>query len=72
MVGTQVTVEINEEVESHHRLLDGMADSMEGTRGTLRGVMSRFKAVLEHKGNHGLGTAAAAVALLFLLFRMLL
>ena len=68
----QVTVEIHEEVEAHHRLLDGMSDSMESTRGSLRGVMARFKAALEHKGNHGLGTAAACVAMLFLLFRLLI
>ena len=67
-----MTVEIHDEVEAHHRLLDGMGTDMEATRNSLRGLMGRFKAVLEHKGNYGVGSIAAAVALLFLLVRLLL
>ncbi|XP_068493182.1 bet1-like SNARE 1-1 isoform X3 [Phaseolus vulgaris] len=39
--------DINEEVDSHNRMLDRMANDMDSSRGILSGTMDKFKMVID-------------------------
>jgi hypothetical protein len=41
----QLTADIHGEVDSHNRLLDGMASAMDASRGIMSGTMNQFKRV---------------------------
>ncbi|KAK8473519.1 hypothetical protein PHAVU_001G158900 [Phaseolus vulgaris] len=42
--------DINEEVDSHNRMLDRMGNDMDSSRGVLSGTMDKFKMVLNKTG----------------------
>ncbi|KAL5716980.1 Bet1-like SNARE 1-1 [Ranunculus cassubicifolius] len=58
--------DINEEVESHNRLLDRMGNDMDSSRGILSGTMDRFKTVFETKSSRRMFTLVATFVLVFL------
>ncbi|XP_022995699.1 bet1-like SNARE 1-1 [Cucurbita maxima] len=47
----RLTGDINEEVESHNRILDRMGNDMDSSRGVLSGTMDRFKTVFDPKSS---------------------
>ncbi|CAN0886315.1 Bet1-like SNARE 1-1 [Linum grandiflorum] len=59
--------DINEEVEGHNRMLDGMGNDMDASRGVLSGTMDRFKMVFETKSSRRMATLVASFLLLFLI-----
>eukprot|EP00898_Chlorokybus_atmophyticus_P002058 jgi/Chlat1/2853/Chrsp194S03010 len=50
----RVTMDINQEVDSQHRLLDRMGQDMDGTRGLLGGTMDRFNKFIKVAAANGL------------------
>ncbi|KAG5055361.1 hypothetical protein JHK85_007871 [Glycine max] len=48
--------DINEEVDSHNRMLDRMGNDMDSSRGVLSGTMDKFKMVFETKSNQRMFT----------------
>ncbi|KAK9126641.1 hypothetical protein Scep_015487 [Stephania cephalantha] len=58
--------DINEEVESHNRMLDRMGNDMDASRGILSGTMDRFKMVFEKKSSRRMFTLVAIFVVLFL------
>ncbi|KAK9122616.1 hypothetical protein Sjap_012218 [Stephania japonica] len=45
----RLTGDINEEVDSHNRMLDRMGNDMDASRGILSGTVDRFKMVFQKK-----------------------
>ncbi|KAF9594738.1 hypothetical protein IFM89_034721 [Coptis chinensis] len=58
--------DINEEVESHNRLLDRTGNEMDASRGILSGTMDRFKMVFETKSSRRVFTLVATFVVVFL------
>ncbi|KAG2713568.1 hypothetical protein I3843_04G174300 [Carya illinoinensis] len=58
--------DINEEVESHNRMLDRMGNDMDSSRGVLSGTMDRFKMVFETKSSRRMFTLVASFVIIFL------
>ncbi|XP_010524950.1 PREDICTED: bet1-like SNARE 1-1 [Tarenaya hassleriana] len=58
--------DINEEVETHNRMLDRMGNDMDSSRGILSGTMDRFKTVFETKSSRRMLTFVASFLALFL------
>ncbi|GLT72610.1 hypothetical protein SLA2020_445290, partial [Shorea laevis] len=58
--------DINEEVESHNRMLDRMGNDMDSSRGVLSGTMDRFKMVFETKSSRRVFTLVASFVVIFL------
>ncbi|XP_041009639.1 bet1-like SNARE 1-1 [Juglans microcarpa x Juglans regia] len=58
--------DINEEVESHNRMLDRMGNDMDSSRGVLSGTMDRFKMVFETKSSRRMFTLVASFVVIFL------
>ncbi|XP_010551548.1 PREDICTED: bet1-like SNARE 1-1 [Tarenaya hassleriana] len=58
--------DINEEVETHNRMLDRMGNDMDSSRGILSGTMDRFKTVFETKSSRRMLTLVASFVALFL------
>ncbi|CAA7409331.1 unnamed protein product [Spirodela intermedia] len=63
----RLTGDINEEVESHNRVLDRMGNDMDASRGVLSGTMDRFKMVFETKSSRRMATLVASFVAIFLL-----
>nr|ACU19551.1 unknown [Glycine max] len=57
--------DINEEVDSHNRMLDRMGNDMDSSRGVLSGTMDKFKMVFETKSNQRMFTLVASFVVLF-------
>lgn len=58
--------DINEEVETHNRMLDGMGNEMDASRGVLSGTMDRFKMVFETKSSRRMFSLVASFVVIFL------
>ncbi|XP_030456600.2 bet1-like SNARE 1-1 [Syzygium oleosum] len=58
--------DINEEVETHNRLLDRMGNEMDSSRGVLSGTMDRFKMVFETKSSRRMLSLVASFVVIFL------
>ncbi|CAH2063712.1 unnamed protein product [Thlaspi arvense] len=58
--------DINEEVDTHNRMLDRMGNDMDSSRGFLSGTMDRFKTVFETKSSRRMLTLVASFVGLFL------
>ncbi|CAN6905146.1 unnamed protein product [Brassica oleracea var. botrytis] len=58
--------DINEEVDTHNRMLDRMGNDMDSSRGILSGTMDRFKTVFETKSSRRMLTLVASFVGLFL------
>ncbi|KAG6724242.1 hypothetical protein I3842_03G250000 [Carya illinoinensis] len=58
--------DINEEVDSHNRMLDRMGNDMDSSRGVLSGTMDRFKMVFETKSSRRILTLVASFVVVFL------
>ncbi|KAI4349416.1 hypothetical protein L6164_010008 [Bauhinia variegata] len=52
--------DINEEVDSHNRMLDRMGNDMDSSRGVLSGTMDKFKTVFETKSSRRMITLVAS------------
>ncbi|XP_058207842.1 bet1-like SNARE 1-1 [Rhododendron vialii] len=63
----RLTGDIHEEVESHNRVLDRMANDMDSSRGILSGTMDKFKMVFETKSSQRTVTLVAAFVVIFLI-----
>ncbi|XP_010918774.1 bet1-like SNARE 1-1 [Elaeis guineensis] len=63
----RLTGDINEEVETHNRLLDRMGHDMDASRGVLSGTVDRFKMVFEKKSSRRMATLVASFLAVFLL-----
>ncbi|KAJ3693083.1 hypothetical protein LUZ60_012178 [Juncus effusus] len=59
--------DINEEVETHNRMLDRMGNDMDSSRGILSGTVDKFKTVFETKSSRRMATLVASFVALFLL-----
>ncbi|KAL2321027.1 hypothetical protein Fmac_029996 [Flemingia macrophylla] len=59
--------DINEEVDSHNRMLDRMGNDMDSSRGVLSGTMDKFKMVFETKSSRRMFTLVASFVVLFLI-----
>ncbi|KAM0845668.1 hypothetical protein ACQ4PT_041920 [Festuca glaucescens] len=59
--------DINEEVETHNRMLDRMGNDMDASRGFLSGTVDKFKTVFETKSSRRMGTLIASFIALFML-----
>lgn len=60
-------MEIQGEVEAHHKLLDGMALDMNSARNVLAGTMGKFKEVMAHKGNRNMTYSVGGIVGFFLI-----
>ncbi|KAG2258444.1 hypothetical protein Bca4012_095597 [Brassica carinata] len=58
--------DINEEVDTHNRMLDRMGNDMDSSRGILSGTMDRFKTVFETKSSQRMLTLVASFVGVFL------
>ncbi|CAN6898697.1 unnamed protein product [Brassica oleracea] len=58
--------DINEEVDTHNRMLDRMGNDMDSSRGILSGTMDRFKTVFETKSSRRMLTLVASFVGVFL------
>ncbi|KAF7848402.1 hypothetical protein BT93_L1980 [Corymbia citriodora subsp. variegata] len=58
--------DINEEVETHNRMLDRMGNEMDASRGVLSGTMDRFKTVFETKSSRRMISLVASFVVIFL------
>ncbi|KAI6684221.1 hypothetical protein NL676_030134 [Syzygium grande] len=58
--------DINEEVETHNRMLDRMGNEMDSSRGVLSGTMDRFKMVFETKSSRRMLSLVASFVVIFL------
>ncbi|KAI3431131.1 uncharacterized protein J3R85_008061 [Psidium guajava] len=58
--------DINEEVETHNRMLDRMGNEMDASRGVLSGTMDRFKMVFETKSSRRMLSLVASFVVIFL------
>ncbi|KAF8388206.1 hypothetical protein HHK36_026872 [Tetracentron sinense] len=63
----RLTGDINEEVESHKRVLDRMGNDMDASRGILSGTMDRFKVVFETKSSWRMCSLVASFVIIFLI-----
>ncbi|KAL0368403.1 UNVERIFIED_CONTAM: Bet1-like SNARE 1-2 [Sesamum calycinum] len=63
----RLTGDINEEVESHNRMLDRMGNEMDASRGIMLGTIDRFKMVFEKKSSRRICKLAAYFVLAFFL-----
>ncbi|KAL5708150.1 Bet1-like SNARE 1-1 [Ranunculus cassubicifolius] len=68
----RLTGDIHEEVQSHNRVLDGMGNLMDASRGTLSGTVDRFKIVFEKKSSRRMCTLVSAFVILFLVLYFLM
>ncbi|TXG63789.1 hypothetical protein EZV62_010783 [Acer yangbiense] len=59
--------DINEEVETHNRMLDRMGNEMDSSRGILSGTMDKFKMVFETKSSRKMFTLVALFVVIFLI-----
>ncbi|KAL1351626.1 hypothetical protein AAHE18_06G109300 [Arachis hypogaea] len=59
--------DIQEEVDSHNRMLDRMGNDMDSSRGILSGTMDKFKMVFETKSSRRMFTLVASFVVLFLI-----
>ncbi|ESW16921.1 hypothetical protein PHAVU_007G195300 [Phaseolus vulgaris] len=59
--------DINEEVDSHNRMLDRMANDMDSSRGILSGTMDKFKMVFETKSSRRMFSLVASFVVVFLI-----
>ncbi|XP_006593373.1 bet1-like SNARE 1-1 isoform X1 [Glycine soja] len=59
--------DINEEVDSHNRMLDRMGNDMDSSRGVLSGTMDKFKMVFETKSSRRMFSLVASFVVLFLI-----
>ncbi|KAI4349417.1 hypothetical protein L6164_010008 [Bauhinia variegata] len=59
--------DINEEVDSHNRMLDRMGNDMDSSRGVLSGTMDKFKTVFETKSSRRMITLVASFVVIFLI-----
>ncbi|KAK4478183.1 hypothetical protein RD792_017466, partial [Penstemon davidsonii] len=64
-VFSSIESDINEEVESHNRMLDRMGNEMDSSRGIMSGTMDRFKMVFEKKSNQRICKLAAYFVVAF-------
>ncbi|KAG6571509.1 Bet1-like SNARE 1-1 [Cucurbita argyrosperma subsp. argyrosperma] len=65
----RLTGDINEEVESHNRMLDRMGNDMDSSRGVLSGTMDRFKTVFDPKSRPKMFSLVALfVAIFFIVY----
>ncbi|XP_022146012.1 bet1-like SNARE 1-1 [Momordica charantia] len=65
----RLTGDINEEVESHNRMLDRMGNDMDSSRGVLSGTMDRFKTVFDPKSSPKMFSLVALfVAIFFIVY----
>ncbi|KAJ0053586.1 hypothetical protein Pint_01764 [Pistacia integerrima] len=63
----QLSGDINEEVETHNRMLDRMGNDMDSSRGILSGTMDKFKMVFETKSSRRMFTLVASFLVIFLI-----
>ncbi|CAI9107674.1 OLC1v1007087C1 [Oldenlandia corymbosa var. corymbosa] len=56
----RISGDIHEEVDNHNRMLDGMRDEMDTSRGVLAGTMDKFKMVFETKSSRRMGMLVAS------------
>ncbi|XP_056159976.1 bet1-like SNARE 1-1 [Syzygium oleosum] len=63
--------DINEEVETHNRMLDRMGNEMDSSRGVLSGTMDRFKMVFETKSSRRMLSLVASFVVIFLVVNYL-
>ncbi|KGN57937.1 bet1-like SNARE 1-1 [Cucumis sativus] len=61
----RLTGDINEEVESHNRMLDRMGNDMDSSRGVLSGTMDRFKTVFDPKSRPKMFSLVALFVTIF-------
>ncbi|KAE9589167.1 hypothetical protein Lal_00000436 [Lupinus albus] len=59
--------DIHEEVDSHNRMLDGMGNDMDSSRGVLSGTMDKFKTVFETKSSRRMFSLVASFVVIFLI-----
>ncbi|MED6192609.1 Bet1-like SNARE 1-1 [Stylosanthes scabra] len=59
--------DIQEEVDTHNRMLDHMGNDMDSSRGVLSGTMDKFKMVFETKSSRRMFTLVASFVVLFLI-----
>ncbi|KAK7378445.1 hypothetical protein VNO80_03887 [Phaseolus coccineus] len=59
--------DINEEVDSHNRMLDRMGNDMDSSRGVLSGTMDKFKMVFETKSSRRMFSLVASFVVIFLI-----
>lgn len=59
--------DINEEVDSHNRMLERMGNDMDASRGVLSGTMDKFKMVFETKSSRRMFTLVASFVVIFLI-----
>ncbi|KAH7577647.1 hypothetical protein JRO89_XS01G0280300 [Xanthoceras sorbifolium] len=64
---TKLSGDINEEVETHNRMLDRMGNEMDSSRGILSGTMDKFKMVFETKSSRKMFTLVASFVVIFLI-----
>lgn len=62
----RLTGDIQDEVETHNRLLDRMGNDMDSSRGVMSGTMERFKMVFEKKSSRRMCTLVACFVVAFL------
>ncbi|CAM6064633.1 unnamed protein product [Sphagnum tenellum] len=63
----RLTADIHGEVDSHNRLLDGMASAMDASRGIMSGTMNQFKRVFETKSTRTIFTIVGTCVVVFFL-----
>ncbi|KAH9729467.1 Bet1-like SNARE 1-1 [Citrus sinensis] len=59
--------DINEEVDTHNRMLERMGNDMDASRGVLSGTMDKFKMVFETKSSRRMFTLVASFVVIFLI-----
>ncbi|XP_038692498.1 bet1-like SNARE 1-1 isoform X1 [Tripterygium wilfordii] len=59
--------DINEEVDSHNRMLERTGNDMDASRGILSGTMDRLKMVFETKSSRKMFTLVASFVVIFLI-----
>ncbi|KAI4301133.1 hypothetical protein L6164_034445 [Bauhinia variegata] len=67
MLLKRLSGDINEEVDSHNRMLDHMGNDMDSSRGVLSGTMDKFKMVFETKSSRRMFTLVASFVVIFLI-----
>ncbi|GLT72933.1 hypothetical protein SLA2020_448270 [Shorea laevis] len=68
----RLTGDIQDEVETHNRLLDRMGNDMDSSRGVMSGTMERFKMVFEKKSSRRMCTLVACFVVAFLIILYLI
>ncbi|XP_024379137.1 bet1-like SNARE 1-1 isoform X2 [Physcomitrium patens] len=59
--------DVQDEVDSHNKLLEGMGNAMDASRSMMAGTMARFTRVFETKSSRNIATIVASCVVIFLL-----